>query len=286
MRLGTRGSALALAQARWVAERLPADVELVEVVTTGDGDRAARDKEKWVRELDRALLDGEIDLAVHSAKDVPGHLADGTVIVGVPPRADPHDALCGAPSLDALAPGAVIGTSSVRRAAQVHALREDLVVTELRGNVDTRLRRLDAGELDAILLAVAGLSRLGYGPRIDAALPLTLSLPAVGQGALAVQCRGDDEATRRRLSVLDHADTHDAIRGERAFLAGLEGNCRTPLAAHAQLRGDEVALEGWLATDETSANPVLHRGERRGPRVQSAALGASLAAELKQRAHQ
>ena len=146
MRLGTRGSALALVQARWVADHLPGDVEIVEITTTGDGDRAARDKEKWVRELDRALLAGEIDLAVHSAKDVPGHLADGLVIAGVPPRAPAGDALCGADGLDALAPGAVVGTASVRRAAQLRALREDLRVTELRGNVDTRLRRLADGD--------------------------------------------------------------------------------------------------------------------------------------------
>ena len=182
MRIGTRGSALALAQAGTVARALGA--ELVTITTTGDRDRGALDKERWVRELDAALLAGEVDLAVHSAKDVPAVLAAGIEIVAVPERADPLDALCGAPSLAALAPGARVGTSSLRRAAQLRALREDLEIAELRGNVDTRLARLAAGDYDAIVLARAGLDRLGRGAEASGAL--TELLPCAGQGALAI----------------------------------------------------------------------------------------------------
>ena len=275
MRLGTRGSALALAQARWVAERLPADVELVEVVTTGDGDRAARDKEKWVRELDRALLDGEIDLAVHSAKDVPGHLADGTVIVGVPPRADPHDALCGAPSLDALAPGAVIGTSSVRRAAQVHALREDLVVTELRGNVDTRLRRLADGSYDAIVLARAGLERLGRGDAVDGVLDAFV--PAAGQGALALIARsGDAEAKAAAMAITD-LDAAAALAAERALVIALQADCDTPVGAHCTVDGTRLTLRAFVGRQDGSA---WLRDELSVGGVAPEALGADVAGRL------
>jgi hydroxymethylbilane synthase len=161
MRIGTRGSALALAQAESVAALLREDSELVTITTSGDRDRAAGDKGRWVSELERALLEERVDLAVHSAKDVPAELADGLELVAIPPRADPRDAICGAPSLAALPPSARVGTSSLRRAAQIRAVRDDAELVTVRGNVDTRLRKLAAGELDALVLALAGLQRLG-----------------------------------------------------------------------------------------------------------------------------
>lgn len=275
MRLGTRGSALALVQAHWVAERLDGPVEVVEIVTTGDGNRGARDKEKWVRELDRAVLDGTIDLAVHSAKDVPGHLADGVVIVGVPERADARDALCGAPSLDALAPGAVVGTSSVRRAAQVHALRDDLVVTALRGNVDTRLRRLAEGGYDAIVLARAGLERLGRGDAVDGVLDAFV--PAAGQGILALTARvGDDAAKQAALSVTD-LDAAAALAAERALVIALEADCDTPVGAHCAVESRRLTLRAFVGREDGSA---WLRDELSVTGVPPEALGADVAARL------
>ncbi len=233
MRIGTRGSALALAQARQVAALLDGEHELVEVVTSGDREPfpAPSDKERWVRELDRALLDGAIDCAVHSAKDVPATLPDGVVIAAVPPRADPRDALCGASALAALPEGARVGTSSLRRAAQLRALRADLDVAELRGNVDTRLRKLAEGGYDAIVLALAGLQRLGRG---EAGAPLDELVPAAGQGCLAVTTRAGEEA---RVRALTHEPSARALAAERALVRALEADCHTPVGAHA--RGDE-----------------------------------------------
>ena len=191
IRLGTRGSALALAQARWVAERLPGEVELVPITTSGDAHQP--DKSRFVKEIEEALLAGEVDLAVHSAKDVPSELPDGLAIVGVPERADARDALCGAASLDELAEGAAVGTASLRRRAALLARRPDLDVRELRGNVDTRLRRLEEGHFDAIVLACAGLERLG---RSDAGTPIDAEhvVPAPGQGCLVLEARaGHDD---------------------------------------------------------------------------------------------
>ncbi len=192
IRLGTRGSALALAQARWVAERLP-DAHLLPITTSGD--RGSRDdKSRFVKEIEQALLADEIDLAVHSAKDVPAELPAGLSIVGVPQRADARDALCGAGSLEALREGAVVGTGSVRRRAQLLALRPDLRVSELRGNVDTRLRRLAEGDFDAIVVARAGLDRLGRGGEGEALHDL---VPAPGQGCLALEARDGDAVAGR-----------------------------------------------------------------------------------------
>ncbi|MGI8507203.1 MAG: hydroxymethylbilane synthase, partial [Solirubrobacteraceae bacterium] len=183
MRIGTRGSALALAQAEWVAALLGDGVEIVKINTLGDRGALAQDKSRWVSELERALLDGRIDLAVHSAKDVPTELGEGLELVAIPERADARDAICGAPSLAALPPGARIGTSSVRRAAQIRSIRDDIEVVELRGNVDTRLRKLAEGQVDALVLAFAGLQRLGRGS--EAGGVLGELVPAAGQGALA-----------------------------------------------------------------------------------------------------
>src|SRR6201996_8719543 len=163
MRLGTRGSALAVAQAHWVAERLGGNTEIVEITTLGDRGAALQDKARWTSELEHALLEGRIDIAVHSAKDVPTEIGDGLELIAVPARADARDVICGAPALADLVPGARVGTSSVRRAAQIHARRSDVEVVELRGNVDTRLRKLAGGHVDALVLALAGLERLGPG---------------------------------------------------------------------------------------------------------------------------
>jgi hydroxymethylbilane synthase len=248
VRIGTRGSALAVAQARQVAALLGGAHELVEVVTGGDRGATAEDKERWVRELDAALLDGSVDCAVHSAKDVPAQLPEGIVIAAVPPRADPRDALCGAATLAALAPGARVGTSSLRRAAQVRALRDDLAVVDLRGNVDTRLRKLEDGDYDAIVLAAAGLERLGRG---DAGTPLDELVPAAGQGCLAVTTRGGEESL---VAAIDDAAAARALAAERALVRALEADCHTPVGAHAQvLTSDALRLRAFVGAADGSA---------------------------------
>jgi hydroxymethylbilane synthase len=265
IRLGTRGSALALAQARWVAERLPGDVELVPITTSGDERRQAAvsargagaapgptDKTRFVKEIEDALLADEIDIAVHSAKDVPSELPSGLRIVGVPERADARDTLCGAGSLDDLAEGAVVGTGSLRRRAALLALRPDLDVHELRGNVDTRLRRLADGDFDAIVLAHAGLERLG---RADEGSPLDPRrvVPAPGQGCLVLEARGGggggdgraggeaggagggsarDDAVAQAAATLTDRDALTCLTAERAVVRALEATCRTPIGAH------------------------------------------------------
>jgi hydroxymethylbilane synthase len=247
VRIGTRGSALALVQARQVAALLGGEHELVEVVTSGDRGEAASDKERWVRELDRALLDGSIDCAVHSAKDVPATLPEGLVIAAVPPRADPRDALCGAATLAALAEGARVGTSSLRRTAQVRALRADLAVVELRGNVDTRLRKLADGGYDAIVLARAGLERLG---RADAGTPLEELVPAAGQGCLAVTTRAGEEG---RVAAIDDPRSARALATERALVRALEADCHTPVGAHARVSAERVTLRAFVGATDGSA---------------------------------
>jgi hydroxymethylbilane synthase len=255
VRIGTRGSALALVQARQVAKLLGGEHELVEVVTSGDraGDHIPpgtpiTDKERWVRELDAALLDGSVDCAVHSAKDVPARLPEGIVIAAVPPRADPRDALCGASALAALAPGARVGTSSLRRAAQVRALREDLAVVELRGNVDTRLRKLEDGAYDAIVLAAAGLERLGRG---DAGTPLDELVPASGQGCLAVTTRAGEESL---VAEIEDPAAAWALAAERALVRALEADCHTPVGAHAQVVGSgALRLRAFVGAVDGSA---------------------------------
>ncbi|MCP9490383.1 MAG: hydroxymethylbilane synthase [Solirubrobacteraceae bacterium MAG38_C4-C5] len=266
MRLGTRGSALALAQAHAVAEALGGDVEVVTITTSGDRDRGRPnppipDKEKWVKELELALLAGEVDLAVHSAKDVPTALPDGLVLVGAPPRADPRDALCGAPSLAALPAGARVGTASLRRTAQVRALREDLEVVELRGNVDTRLGKLAAGEVDAALLAVAGLARLGREDAVDAVLDELV--PAPGQGVIALEARKGDEAANVAAAAITDAPSWAALQTERTLVAALGASCDTPLGVHAVdgLVRTFVGLpdgSAWLR-DEAPAAEALER---------------------------
>ena len=252
MRIGTRGSALALNQAGWVMARLGEDAELVTVTTSGDRGAAIEDKSRWVSELERALLDGRIDLAVHSAKDVPAELADGLELVAFPERADARDAICGAASLAALPAGARVGTSSLRRAAQVLAARPDVSVVELRGNVDTRLRKLADGRCDALVLALAGLQRLDREADADGVLDELV--PAAGQGALALEARAG-ELTLERLDAVSDAGTAAAVLAERALTRALDADCRTPVGAYArEVEGTgELELTGWVGRPDGSA---------------------------------
>jgi len=242
IRVGTRGSALALTQARWVAERLDADAELVTINAAGPVD----DKSRWVSELERALLDGRIDVAVHSAKDVPTQLPEGLALVAIPERADPRDAICGAPSLGALAPGAVVGTSSLRRAAQLRALRADLELATVSGNVDTRLRKLADGQFDALVLAVAGLRRLGREP--DGILDELV--PAAGQGALGLEAPA---GARLELSKLVDLDAAACVGAERELVHALGASCNTPVGAYARTAGPGLLeLTAWVGLPDGS----------------------------------
>jgi hydroxymethylbilane synthase len=254
MRLGTRTSALALAQARWVAERLERAgiaAEIVEVTTLGDRGAAVKDKSRWVSELERALQDGRIDIAVHSAKDVPTELPEGLELVAVPPRADARDAICGAAGLAALAPGAVIGTSSVRRTAQIRALRDDVEVVELRGNVDTRLRKLAEGQADALVIALAGLQRLGREG--EAGGTIDEFVPAAGQGALALEACAGAIAPAALAAVTDAAALA-CVDAERQLVHALGASCNTPVGAHARFCDDgRLQIDGWVGLPDGSA---------------------------------
>ena len=257
IRIGTRGSPLARAQTDAVVARLRGlglAVEVETITTVGDvrtdvpiagivHEPGGADG-VFVRELERALLDGRIDAAVHSLKDLPTAVPEGLAIGCVPERVMPFDVLVGQPgmTLATLPAGAVVGTSSVRRVVQVKALRPDLIVKPIRGNVDTRLRKLDAGECDCLILAGAGLQRLGLAERITAVLAPPLFWPAVAQGAVAVEIRAADIAMRRAVAVLDDAAAHRAIRAERACLAALAGGCLAPIGAWARTHGDRLAL--------------------------------------------
>ena len=246
--LGTRGSPLALAQARLTAEALekahgwsPGSVNIVSVRTSGDRiqDRPLAEvggKALWTKELDLALLAGETDCSVHSMKDVESERPDALRIAAMLPRADVRDRLIGAGSLDDLPEGAVVGTSSPRRAAQVRRLRPDLRTVSIRGNVDTRLARRASGEVDATLLAAAGLDRLGRG-KVGSAIPLDLILPAPAQGAVGIECRADDARAIALLGAIDHGDTSAAVAAERAFTLALGGTCHSPIAALALVDG-------------------------------------------------
>jgi hydroxymethylbilane synthase len=273
IRLGTRGSALALAQARWVAERLPS-ARLVPIKTAGD--RGSRDdKSRFVKEIEEALLAGAVDMAVHSAKDVPGELPEGLAIVGVPSREDPRDALCGTGSLDSLREGAVVGTASVRRRAQLLALRPDLSVRELRGNVDTRLRRLAEGGFEAIVLARAGLIRLG---RDAEGSPLDELVPAPGQGCLVLEARSDDEAAREAAGALTDDDALAALTAERALVTALEATCNTPIGAWAR-REDGPTLHLTAFVGLTDGSHWI-RDDVAGDASDPAALGREVASRL------
>ena len=273
IRLGTRGSALALAQAGLVAELLDEEVELVPLKTAGDRGRGG-DKARFVKEIEEALLDGAVDLAVHSAKDVPSDLPEGLSIVGVPARADARDALCGAGSLDSLTEGAVVGTGSLRRRSQLLALRPDLRVEPIRGNVDTRLQKLGKGGLDALVLASAGLERLG---RADEGEPLPELIPAPGQGCLALEARSDNErAAELAVGATDLAAL-TCLTAERALVQALDASCHTPLGAHATLDGDLLSLEAFVGLPDGS---VWLRDSLEATPDTPAALGEAVAERM------
>lgn len=275
VKLGTRGSPLALAQAHEARRRLATAhgwsedrIEIVVIKTTGDmiQDRAlaeAGGKGLFTKELDRALLDGGIDFAIHSAKDLPTHMPEGIAIPGFLPREDVRDALIAGrgASLADLPAGAVVGTASLRRQAQVLRLRPDLTVRLLRGNVGSRLRKVEDGEYHATLLALAGLNRLGLAHHATAILDTDAFLPAVGQGAIAVTLRANDEPTRACLDAIIDGPTTTALACERAFLTVLDGSCRTPIAGHAHMRGGDLAFTGMvLAPDGSDAVDVTVTG--------------------------
>jgi len=286
LRIATRKSQLALWQAEHVATLLRRahpglQVELVPMSTKGDRiqDRslaAIGGKGLFIKELEVALEDGRADIAVHSMKDVPGDLPPGLTIATVLPRADPRDALlaAGAERVQDLPHGARVGTSSLRRQAQLLAARPDLKIEALRGNVDTRLRRLDGGELDAIILACAGLIRLGWESRITARLAPTDCLPAVSQGIIGIECRTEDATARALLAVLNDAPTRTAMDAERAFAGRLGGSCQSPIAAHATLQDDRLTLHGLVAEPDGSR---LLRDSITGDAADAAQLGAQLA---------
>jgi hydroxymethylbilane synthase len=246
IRIGTRGSALALAQANLVGAQL-GEHEIVVIATAGDRGEGLNDKSRWTSALERALLEDQIDVAVHSAKDVPGELADGTVIVAIPERSDPRDALCGFADFASLGSGARVGTSSIRRAAQIRAVRDGLEVVEVRGNVDTRLRKLHTGEVDALVLAVAGLSRLGRESEIGGVIDQFV--PAPGQGALLVQARAGDDRAR----ALNDPEAERCVISERALASHLGATCNTPLGASAVPASDnDVTLRTWIGLPDGS----------------------------------
>lgn len=288
-RIGTRGSPLALYQANLARSLIaaaagldPTAFEIVPIRTTGDRvqDRPLAEiggKALWTKELDRALLEGEIDCAVHSMKDVETIRPDAIALAAMLERADPRDRLLGAPSVEALPEGAVIGTSSPRRAAQVRRLRPDVSIVPLRGNVDTRIAKLSSGEMHATLLAAAGLDRLGRAD-VGHAIPLATMLPAPSQGAIGIEVRADDPHARALVAAVDHADTNRCVRTERALLAALVADCHSPVAAHATLDGDTITLAAALFSEDGGA---MVEGSMTGtdPGALAAALADALIAD-------
>jgi hydroxymethylbilane synthase len=291
LRIGTRGSALALAQAGEVRRCLiaahglaEADIENVVIRTTGDRiqDRPlseAGGKGLFTKEIEEALLDGTIHLAVHSMKDMPTALPEGLAINAMLPREDVRDAFISVkwPSIAGLPQGAVVGSSSLRRQAQLRRLRPDLQLVNYRGNVETRLDKLAGGAVDATLLAVAGLNRLGLADRITTAIPADELLPAVAQGAIGIECRFDDEDTSELLAPLNDASTALCVTAERAFLARLEGSCRTPIAGLGQLDGGTFTFRGEILTPDGSQS---HATSRSGTPAAAVQLATDAAEEL------
>ena len=276
LRIGTRGSALALAQSGTVADAI-GGAELVPIRTAGDeGGASAQgdDKSRFVREIERALIDGEVELAVHSAKDLPGELPDGLQLAGVPPREDPADAWIGdAGSLDEVPEGAIVGTASLRRRSQLLAIRPDLEIVELRGNVDTRIRRLRERELDGIVLAAAGLRRLGREEEIAFRFGLDALTPAPGQGSLALEARSDDEATRAQAASVTDREALIELTAERAAVAGLDASCDTPVGVCARHVEGSLVLRGFAGLPDGTEH-VTERVE--GDPDQPVALGEAL----------
>jgi hydroxymethylbilane synthase len=292
LRIGTRGSPLALAQAHQVRDSLIAahpamsEPEVCVIKTTGDQvtDRPLADiggKGLFTKEIEQALLDGVIDIAVHSMKDVETWLPDGLTVDCFLPREDPRDTLLGAASIAALPEGARVGTASLRRGAQLLAVRPDLTITMLRGNVGTRIDKLAAGEVDATLLAVAGLKRLGRADAIGAVLEPDELLPAVAQGAVGVERRTDDAQTAALLARLNDGPTALRVAAERAMLAALDGTCRTPIGGLATLDGDRLTLDGLLVFPDGTG---LQRLRQSGDSADAVAIGAAVGGELRRRA--
>jgi len=281
--IASRGSQLALWQARHIAARLEALGHQcrIEIIKT-PGDKITDvplakvgGKGLFTKEIEEALLDGRADLAVHSLKDLPTELPDGLVLAAVPDREDPRDAVVGSKLAD-LPRGAKVGTSSLRRAAQLRRLRPDLEIESVRGNLDTRLRKLDEGQYRAILLAAAGLKRLGWSNRIAEILDPEAMCPAVGQGALAIETKAAG-AGRDAVRALDSAATHAAVAAERGVLAALGGGCQVPIGAHAEVDGDRLHL---LAVVASPAGDALIRSESSGPAADAANIGADLGRKL------
>ena len=297
LRIGTRGSPLALAQAHETRDRLaaanhalaaPDAVEIVVIQTSGDRFQSGPltelgGKGLFTKEIEDALLSGSIDIAVHSMKDVPSRLPEGLDIPCVLPREDPRDAFLStaAPSLAALPKGAVVGTASLRRKAILLNRRPDLEVAPIRGNVNTRMRKLADGEVDATLLAVAGLKRLGKADAATEILTPEVMLPAVCQGAIGIECRAPDDATRRLLEPIDDAPTARRVAAERALLVGLDGSCRTPIAALAEIVDGGILLRALIARTDGGG---MVETERFGGEADAEAMGKDAADELRRRA--
>jgi hydroxymethylbilane synthase len=295
LKLGTRGSPLALTQAHMVRQALaaahgfePERIEIVTIRTSGDRiqDRPLADvggKGLFTKEIEEALIEGSIDFAVHSSKDMPTVLPPGLVLSAFMRREDPRDVFISrkAKSIADLPQGALVGTASLRRQAMMKRMRRDLDVVPLRGNVETRLRKLEEGVADAMLLALAGLKRLGLADAATEVLDTDVFLPAVGQGAIGIETRSGDERTRKLLSAINDADTAHALAAERAFLAVLDGSCRTPIAGHATISADEIRFRGMIVKPDGSE---AFETTRQGSVRDAERLGADAGAELKGRA--
>lgn len=289
LRIGTRQSLLALWQSNYIAGLLQqqypdCQVTLKKIVTKGDRIldvplAQIGGKGLFTKEIETDLLDGSIDLAVHSLKDMPTVLPEGLCLTAITSRANVGDAFVSNKydSFAQLPEGAVLGTSSLRRKAQLLAVRPDLKIVDLRGNVDTRLRKLDEGRMDAIILAAAGLERLGHADRIKEIIPTSVCLPAVGQGALAIECRSNDEEVRSMLAFLNDDAVKQATDAERAFLGLIEGGCQVPIGVHADVTGTEIKIEAVIASLDGSA---ILRNTISGPSEQAAELGRQLGRQM------
>jgi hydroxymethylbilane synthase len=282
--IGSRGSQLALWQAHWIQgrlEKLGEECRIEIIKTTGDkitdvALSAVGTKGLFTKEIEEALLAGAIDIAVHSLKDMPTDLPAGLTLAAIPEREDPRDALVGR-ALAKLGHGARVGTGSLRRAAQLRALRPDLRIEDIRGNVDTRLRKLDEGQYDSIVLASAGLRRLGWEYRITEMFDPGIMCPAVGQGAIAVETRDDGGPGFQAAKRLEHTDTRAAVTAERAVLASLGGGCQAPMGAHAFIKGDSLFIVALIVSPD---GVQVVRKETQGPVAKAAALGCALGEEL------
>jgi len=286
--LGTRGSKLALWQAEWVQAQLQEThsglkVELVKIKTTGDKIldvplAKVGGKGLFVKEIEEAMLRGEIDIAVHSMKDVPVEFPEGLHLAVICEREDPRDALIskGVP-FSALPQGAKIGTSSLRRSCQLLSRRPDFKIVQLRGNLETRFRKLDEKQFDAMILAAAGVKRLGWKDRVTEYLDTDVSLPAIGQGAIGIECRIADEEVHRIINVLNHEETSICVRAERACLEVLEGGCQVPIAAHAVLKDGKVSMRGLVGNLDGT---TIIRAEASGPAAEAERIGRKLAEDL------